>query len=326
MKQFLQNKPFVYSLVLIFIVALPFLVGQSGYFITLFVMTSIFVISAMALNLLVGVGGQISVGHAAFLSVGAYVLAILASRFSIPFWILIPITGVITGIIGLVIGLPAVRLKGHFLAVATLGFGLSIPQIALNWESVTMGYSGLAVSRPSLLSSDLTLFYFIVAMTIGIYFLLKNIVNSSLGRAFIAIRDSEVAAEATGINVSFYKTIMFVLSAFFTGIAGGLYAYWFGFVSPDDFPLTISLLLLAMVVIGGLGSLLGSVVGAILFTIIPHFTDKLVGMTDIVIGLAVVLVILFRPDGIASIKELFKKKTTKNELNPVKEEKINADV
>lgn len=294
---------------------------------TLFVMTSIYIISAMALNVLIGVGGQISVGHAAFLSIGGYALAIMTSKLGLPFWLVIPLSGVITGLIGLVIGLPAVRLKGHFLAVATLGFGLSIPEIALNWDSLTGGYSGLAVSRPTLLSTDLSLYYFIAAVTFASFFILKNIIKSSLGRAFIAIRDSEVAAQATGINVPFYKAILFVISAFFTGIAGGLYAYWFGFVSPEDFPLTISLLLLAMIVVGGLGSLPGAVIGAVLFTILPHFTDKFVGLTDIMIGLAVVFVILFRPNGITSLKDLitFKKREQKQFI-PTKEEKVNADI
>lgn len=285
----------------------PFLVGQSSYFMTLFVMVCIYMISAMSLNLLVGYGGQISVGHAGFLAVGSYAVALLVYYFHWPIWLVLPLAGVITGVISLVIGLPAVRLSGHFLAVATLGFGLSIPQITLNWDSITKGFTGLSVKRPDFLASDTSLFYLIVILTVLITWVLTNIVKSGIGRAFIAIRDSEVAAQATGINVSFYKTIMFVLSAFFTGIAGGIYAYWIGYVSPSDFSIVSSMLLLGMVVVGGLASIPGAIIGAILFTVLPHFTDAYIGITNIVIGIAVVIVIYFRPDGLVSLINLFKK-------------------
>ncbi|HHY20403.1 MAG TPA: branched-chain amino acid ABC transporter permease [Bacilli bacterium] len=291
----------------------PFLFGNSSYYLSLLVMACIYMISTMALNLLVGYGGQISVGNAAFLSIGSYAVAILANKFGLSIILLLPLSGLITALIGLVIGIPAVRLSGHFLAVATLGFGISIPSIALNWESLTNGYSGLAVMRPSFLSSDLQFFYVIVGMTVLITWLLTNIIKSSMGRAFIAIRDSEIAALAIGVNVSLYKTIMFAISAFFTGIAGGLYAYWLGYVSPADFNIVTSFLLLAMVIVGGIASIPGSIIGALLFTVIPHFADSYIGITNIVIGIAVVLTILFRPNGLVSLGSIFKKK--KSALN-----------
>lgn len=309
MKRLLKNKRILISLLIIFTLAFPLLVGKSGYFMTLFVMMCVYVISSMALNLLVGYGGQISVGNAAFLIIGGYTVAILSGNYGLPIWLLIPLAGIVTGVIGLVIGIPAVRLSGHFLAVATLGFGLSVPQIALNWDSVTNGYAGLQVARPSLLSSDIQFFYLIVIITMIIVWLLTNIVKSGLGRAFVAIRDSEVAAQANGINIAFYKTVMFVISAFFTGIAGGLYAYWIGFVSPDDFTVVTSLLLLAMIVVGGMASIPGAIIGAVLFSIIPHFTDSFVGITNIVIGVAVIVVIMFRPNGIVSLFDFLKKQS-----------------
>lgn len=306
MKEILQDKKTYLILVVLFMFAFPYLVEQSSYLMTLFAMACIYSISAMSLNLLTGYGGQVSVGNAGFLSVGAYTVAILISKLDLSFWLAFPLAGIVTAIIGLLIGLPAVRLSGHFLAVATLGFGLSIPQIALNWETLTAGYNGMAVKRPSFFSSDLSFFYVIVVSTIFITWLIYNIVKSRMGRTFIAVRDSEIAAQATGINVSFYKTVMFVISAFFTGLAGGLYAYWIGFVSPNDFTIVSSFLLLAMIVVGGLGSIPGAIIGALLFTIIPHFTNTFVGVTNIVIGIAVVLVIFFRPEGIISFKDLLK--------------------
>jgi branched-chain amino acid transport system permease protein len=128
-----------------------------------------------------------------------------------------------------------------------------------------------------------------------------------MGRAFTAIRESEIAAQATGINVPFYKTLMFVISAFFTGVAGGLYGYWFGFVSPNDFTAFTSFLLLGMIVVGGLASIPGAIIGAIVFTVLPELTKSFIGLTNIIIGLAIVLVILFRPNGLLSLLGLFKK-------------------
>ncbi|NSL50513.1 branched-chain amino acid ABC transporter permease [Bacillus sp. P2(2020)] len=301
------NHKLWFYLVLTFSISFPFLFGQSGYFLSLFILICILSIASMSLNLLVGFGGQVSVGNAGFLMIGSYTVAILSNTFQLPFWLLLPLAGVITGIIGLAIGIPAVRLSGHFLAVATLGFGISIPQIALNWDSVTNGYAGLSVSRPAILSSDLSLFYFIVFMTIAIFWFIKNIVYSPFGRAFIAIRDSEVAAQTIGINISFYKAMMFAISAFFTGISGGLYAYWYGFVSPNDFSIMTSLLLLAGIIVGGLASIPGAIIGAVFLTLIPHFTAAYNGMTNIVIGSLVILIIMFKPDGIVHFFDFLKK-------------------
>ncbi|MCQ6279531.1 branched-chain amino acid ABC transporter permease [Bacillus sp. EB600] len=271
---------------------------------TIFVTICIYAMTSMALNLLIGFGGQISVGHAGFLSVGGYSVAILSTKLGLPFIIAFPASGVITAIIGLLIGLPAVRLSGHFLAVVTLGFGISVPLIALNWDSLTGGYSGVSVSRPEWLSSDLQFFYVVAVIIVLSTCLLHNILKGRMGRAFIAIRESEVAAQATGINISFYKTLMFVISAFFTGLAGGLYGYWFGFVSPNDFTVVTSFLLLAMIVVGGLASLPGAMIGAVIFTVIPELTRSFIGATNIMIGAAVVLFILFRPLGFVSLLKL----------------------
>lgn len=306
MNQLLNSKKTGLIVLCSFLIVLPFLVGQSSYFLTLFAIMFVHIIAAMSLNLLIGYGGQISVGNAGFLSVGGYTVAILASKLGLPFWAAFPLSGIITGLVGLLIGLPAVRLSEHFLAVVTLGFGLSIPLILMNWESLTGGYNGMAVMRPDLFSSDLSFFYVIVVVTLIIIWLMHNILKGRLGRAFIAIRDSEVAAQAAGINVSFYKIVMFVISAFFTGLAGGLYAYWIGFVSPDDFTLVTSLFLLAMIVVGGLASIPGAIIGAVIFSLISHFTADFIGMNNIITGIAVALVILFRPRGIVSLIELFK--------------------
>ncbi len=316
MKNIILNRRSVILVFALLLVVYPFLVGQSSYFMGLVAMTAIYAIAAMSLNLLTGYGGQISVGQGGFLMLGTYTTAVLSVKLGVPIWVTIPSAGVVAALVSLIIGLPAVRLKGHFLAVATLGFGLSIPEIALNWESVTEGYSGLPLMRPEAVSGDLAFFYVILGVAMVVTWLLLNIAHSRLGRAFLAIRDSEVAAAATGINVAGYKTVMFMISSFFTGIGGGLYAYWVGYVSPDDFTIMTSFFLLAMIVVGGLGSIWGAIIGAILFTVIPHFADAYVGITNLVIGVAVVLIILFRPAGLISLGELFRKRRDDSQEEP----------
>lgn len=289
-------------------------------------MTCIYIISSLSINLLVGFGGQISVGNAGFLAIGGYTVAIVSNMFGLPIWLTLPLSGIITGLVSIVIGIPAVRLSGPFLAVATLGFAVSVPQIALNWESLTNGYSGLSVNRPMLVTSDTEFFYVIAGLTLLICWMLKNIIKSGMGRAFVAIRDSEVAAEANGINVAFYKTVMFAVSAFFTGIAGGLYSYWIGYVSPDDFSIVSSLILLAMIVVGGIGTISGSIIGAILLTVIPHFTDSYIGVTNVAIGIAVVIIILFRPKGLVSIYDSIKNRKKEIGVKPPSRGGIETDV
>lgn len=294
-----MKKLFLVLLILLALV-FPFLVGFSNYYLTLAFMMSIYIIAALGLNLLLGYGGQVSVGQAGFLMIGSYTVAILSSRIGIPFVLALLLSGVVTALIGVIIGLSAARLKGHFLAVVTLGFGISVPLIVLNWSSLTGGYSGMAVTKPEIIFGIPFYYVAILVMLISIV-VIYNIVHSSLGRAFIAIRDSEVAAQSMGINVPLYKLYMFVISAFFTGIAGGMYAYWFGFVSPNDFTLATSFLILAMVVVGGLASIPGAIIGAALLSVVPHYTDQFVGVTNLVIGALMVLIILFLPKGLVSL-------------------------
>ncbi|SER86835.1 branched-chain amino acid ABC transporter permease [Psychrobacillus sp. OK032] len=303
-----MKKIIIYTVIL-FMLMYPLLVGFSNYYLTIFFMMSVYVITALGLNLLLGFGGQVSVGQAGFLMVGAYSVAILSSKVGLPFIVTLPLAGIITGIVGLIIGLSAARLKGHFLAVVTLGFGISVPQIILNWQGLTGGYSGMSVAKPTFIFG-IHFYYVVVLITLFIIFIIYNLVNSSLGRAFIAIRDSEVAAQSMGINVPLYKLLMFVISSFFTGVAGGLYAYWFSFVSPNDFTLATSFLILAMVVVGGLASIPGAIIGAMVLSLIPHYTDQFVGLTNLIIGVLMVFIILVRPNGLASIKKMSFKNLT----------------
>ncbi len=271
----------------------------------------IYIIMTMGLNLLVGFGGQISIGQASFLAIGAYTSAICTIALGMPFWLTLPLSGVFTALIGFFVGLPAVRLSGHLLAVATLGFGAAIPELLLKWDTLTGGFSGLTLDKPSIFGfsfdTDFKMYYLLLVVTVVITWLIYNLIRSRFGRAFIAIRESEVAATATGINVPFYKVLMFTISAFYTGIAGGLYANFVGYITPHDFNISISLIVLAMVVLGGVASIPGSYLGAMLLTMIPQLTSGIPGLSLILMGVAMVLIILFLPNGLISINQRWKK-------------------
>src|SRR5699024_9429905 len=198
MKKLMDKKIWIILLLLVCGI-FPFISGQSSYYLTVFVMILVYVITAMSLDLLIGFGGQISVGHAGFLAIGSYAVALLTIHFHMPFIISIIAAGIIAGLLGFIIGLPAVRLSGQFLAVVTLGFGLSIPQILLYFDQFTGGYSGLTITRPTWMANKLVLFYIVLAITGLIIFMLQNIIHSCLGRVFVFIRDSELTAQATGV-------------------------------------------------------------------------------------------------------------------------------
>lgn len=304
----IEGKHMVLMLIVLFLGIFPFLVKQSDYWLTFMVMMGIYALVAVALNIMIGYGGLISIGHAGFLMIGTYTVAILTDKFNLPFLLIFLLSGLMAALVGLLIALSALKLSGHFLAVVTLGFGLSVPVIAMNWNSLTKGYSGMLVAKPALLENKLYLYYFIILSLLIFLTFIYNILKSNIGRVFNAIKESEIAARSSGINTTYYKGLMFVLSSFFTGIAGGLYAYWIGFVGPTDFPITTSFLLLAMIVVGGMNSFYGPILGAVLFSMIPHFTDKFTGITNIVIGLTLVLVILIRPNGLVTIFDRFRLK------------------
>jgi len=297
-------------LLTLILMLIPAFIGGQKHLLTIACLVLIYAIITMSLNLLMGFGGQISIGHASFMAIGAYASAIFTLKLGFPFWIALPVSGFFTALIGFGVGLPAVKLKGPFLAVATLGFGVAIPELTMKWDKLTGGFSGMFPEKPVLLGytfkSDLSLYYLIAVVTLLCTWLIRNLINSRIGRAFVAIRESEVAATAMGINVPIYKALMFSISAFFTGVAGSLYAHYIGFISPFDFNIGISLTLLAMVVVGGFASIPGSFIGALVLTLIPEFTNHVAGLSLVVTGAALILVTLFFPDGLVSIRSKLK--------------------
>ncbi len=268
-------------------------------------MSAIFCLVAVALNLLTGYSGQISLGHAGFLMMGEYVSALLTLKLGLSFWFALPLSGIMVGLVGLLIGLPAVRLTGNLLAVATLGFGLAVPEVILKWSNVTNGATGLSPTRPHIgafvLNADLFYYYLIFFCLIIELMIIQSLLNQKTGRAWQALRDSERAATVVGVNIQQYKTIVFVFSAGFTGIAGSLYAHYVNFISPGDFSMEDSFLFLAMIVVGGLGSLSGSIIGAVVLTVIEQVSGNWGHFSVLIVGIVMLCSVLFFQKGLASV-------------------------
>ena len=279
-------------------------------------MAGIATIVALGLNLLTGSAGLVSLGHAAFFAVGAYTAGYLASRLGFPFWMTITISGVVTGTVGLVVGMPALRLKGIYLALATLAFQMIVAHVALRWDGVTGGANGMAVPPPAVggfVFGDAVRFYYLTASVAVLAALsMVNVMRSRYGRALVAIRDSDVAAEAMGVNLARFKTLAFGISAAYAGVAGSLFAHFLGYIGPDHFSVLLSIEYLTMIVVGGMGSILGSILGAFVLTLLPEVLRfvleavrsagadlMLPDVRAMVIGLVLILILVFEPQGLA---------------------------
>lgn len=303
-----QSKGFWLSIGLAFIVffVIQFLIvsGQlNPFYQNMFYLICINIILAVSLHLIIGITGQFSIGHAGFLSVGAYASAIITMKLGMPFWLAIITGGIAAALSGLVIGIPSLRLRGDYLAIATLGFGEIVRIVLLNIEYVG-GASGMQVSHL------VTWPWVFFAMFISIL-AIRNFTNSTHGRACISIREDEIAADAMGINTTYYKVVAFIIGAFFAGIAGGLYAHNFYIINPTNFGFLKSFDILIYVVLGGLGSLSGSVIAAILLTLISTFLQDYPETRMIIYSLVLIIMMLYRPQGLMGTKELtsfFKKR------------------
>lgn len=225
------------------------------------------IIVAAGLNLLVGFTGQISLGHAGFFAIGAYGTVVLMIKAGFPFLLALPCSALIAAAFGFLLGLPALRLEGPYLAIATLGFGLTITKV-IGRINLFGGREGLhapdIVIASFVIDTDKEFYYLLITITILLLLFMRNLIKTRVGRAFIAIRDADIAASTMGVNIVFYKTLAFAVSAFYAGIAGGLYAFVLKFIEPEIFTLMMSILFLAMIVVGGLGSMMGSITGAAL--------------------------------------------------------------
>jgi branched-chain amino acid transport system permease protein len=239
-------------------------------------------IAVLGLNLLTGFNGQISLGHSAFYAVGAYTAAILMDKLDWPYWATLPAAAIFSFVVGYLFGLPALRLEGHYLALATFALALSVPQILkYKWlEDLTGGVQGIVLSKPEVpfglpLSDDQWLFYYCLIVMLILYWAAANLLKSRSGRAMMAIRDYHIAADTMGIDTSLYKAVTFGISAAYTGIAGALSASAIAFVAPDSFNFFLSIKFLIGLVVGGVGSLAGSVVGGIFYVLVDNSAQAL---------------------------------------------------
>jgi branched-chain amino acid transport system permease protein len=262
---------------LIFLFTLPLYLPS--YNIYLFNVILVHVILAVGLNILVGYTGQISLGHAGFFAIGAYGTALIMTHLHFPFLAAIIIAGLIAALFGFIIGLPALRLEGPYLAIATLGFGLTIMHIIGRWDifggrmgikapPLDLGIPGSAYSM--VLEGDVKIYYLILSIAVLMIVGARNLMKTRVGRAFVAIRDDDIAAEVMGVNLTIFKTMSFAVSAFYAGVAGGLYGFVVSFFDPFSFNLILSIIFLVMVVVGGLGSVLGAIMGAVLITYLQY--------------------------------------------------------
>ncbi len=302
-------------LALIILLLLPLFLGKYSVF--LLCLLAIYALVSLGLNLLMGYTGQIAAGHAGFLAIGAYFTAIVSESVQwLPCPIILFLAGIFTGIIGFFLGIPILRLKGFYIAMATLAFGVVVSEVILQWSSLTGGDDGFSVPTARIagfaFDSDFKLFYLIIPVTIIMTILAKNLVNGYIGRAFIALRESEVAAQTIGIDLAKYKTIAFAISAFYTGVAGGLFAYLITFLSPDAFTIELSMDFIAMIVIGGMGSILGSIIGAVILTGMQQILAGLLDLQILIFGLSLIIFMIFMPGGISRMLFNLKARFVKN--------------
>lgn len=293
----------------VFIIGFPVLI-RNPYYLSIMTIIGIHGLIAVGLSLLLGYAGQLSLGHAAFYGLGAYTSGILTAKFGFPVWAGFLASIALTLAFSIIIGIPSLRLKGNYLAVATLAFGVIVFILFQELVELTGGPSGLTgIPRISIfrITFDTELKYYFLAWTILIVILLAslNIIYSRIGRALKSIHGSELAANAMGVNTSLYKIQIFLLSGTYAGIAGFLYAHYVRFVNPDPFNLFFSILLVMMVAIGGMRNIWGSLIGAALFTILPELLRSVSYIQTVLYGLVLLLIMLFMPkglvDGIISI-------------------------
>jgi branched-chain amino acid transport system permease protein len=294
------------ALFVIFLVVVNALIGSkiiSNYYNKIIMLIGINIILAVSLNLATGYLGQLPLGHAGFMAVGAYSSAIFMKGVAavLPLGVALPlgliISGIVAGIFGFIIGIPALRLKGDYLAIITLGFSLIIKVILTNIDSV-LGFN-FTYGASSLKSIPKTTTFLDAFICVGIVcFVIHAMMKSRHGRAVLSIRENEIAAESCGINTTYYKTMAFVMSAFFAGVAGSLYAGYIGILNPSNFDFMKSIDILVMVVLGGMGSMIGSVISAVVLTALPEFLRAFTVYRMVAYSLLLIVVMIFRPTGL----------------------------
>ncbi|MEQ9642922.1 MAG: branched-chain amino acid ABC transporter permease [Alphaproteobacteria bacterium] len=299
-----------------------------AYELNLLITIGIYGIAALGLNLLVGFTGQISLGHAAFFGFGAFSSALLNNNFEIPVLIAIPLAGLMTTAIGMIVGLPAARIRGLYLAIATLASEFILEDFFARADWFSGGAAGALANSPEffgfVFDTDRSYYYVVLVFMVVMYLLASNMLRTRDGRAFVAVRDHYLSAEVMGINLTHYRVLSFGVSSFYAGVAGALYAHYLQFVSVEGFTILLSIQFLAMIIIGGLGSVMGTLMGTAFMVLLPEVMEALVSYASDVtpdsqflsdglpyikegaIGLAIILFLIFEPDGLANRWRLIK--------------------
>jgi len=298
------------------LLAWPLVVKSEYLWITMQIIIA--VIGAVGLNILTGFTGQISLGQGAFLGVGAYTSAYITAKMGLPFWVGVPAAGVVTAMAGMIFGVPSLRLKGLYLAIATLASQFILEWVFLRWEPVTGGSYGIVVPRPSIggyvFDTDRSFYYIVLIIAAVMVLFAANLMRTRTGRAFMAVRDHYISAEIMGINLFKYRILSFAVSSFYAGVAGALYGHSLRYVSSEQFNIGVSITYLAMIIIGGLGSILGSIYGAVFMMLLPklltvvttNLSASFPGIAEVAIaleqgvfGAIIILFLVFEPDGLA---------------------------
>ncbi len=319
------KKKALYVIVIVLLV-FPFIVSAYPYLLRTSIVALLYVVLALSLNFVLGFAGQLSMGHSAFYAIGAYVTALLMVNFNMSFWIAFILSAIVAGIFGLLLGMPTLRLKGDYLAITTIGFGEILRLILVNWTEVTRGPAGIpGIPSPKIfgfiIKDNIGYYYIILLLAFFTIFISSRLLHSRLGQGFIAVRDDETAAEAMGINSTYLKILAFVLGAAIAGMAGSFFATFIHYVNPDNFTYMESVSILCMVVLGGLGSIPGVILGAILLTILPEALRGIATYRYAIYGLLLILMMINRPGGMINMDRL--KGGRKNEDSGSKESNKN---
>ena len=304
------------------VLAIPFVLPN--YRIFQLTLVLVYAIALLGLNILTGYNGQISLGHGAFYAIGAYTAAIMMDKMGAPYWITLPIAGLICLVAGFLFGLPALKLEGHYLALATFALGVALPQLLKykHLEHWTGGVQGIVITKPDApfgipLNPDQWLYFFSLVVLLFMFWIGWNLLRGRIGRAMLAIRDQPIAAEAMGINTSIYKSLTFGVSAMFTGVAGGLGAIAIQFVAPDSFSVFLSITFLVGIVVGGLASISGAIFGGIFIQFIPNIADQISKSAPWAIyGIFLILCMYFLPFGFAGWIRITRARFAAKRVNP----------
>jgi len=292
------------SVLLVFLFCLLAPLYLKNYPLFVLSLTVVNVIAVVGLGLVMGNAGQISLGHAGFAAIGAYTTALLVANLDFSFWVAMPLAALLAALFGYVLGLPALRLGPLYVSMVTFGFGLIVVIIVQNWYELANGPNGMAVPPPVLLGYELFPRQFHVAIVVVaalLFLLARNILDSKQGRAFIAIRESEIAARGMGINLAHYKTTAFALGAFYAGVSGALFAGLAQFVNPDAFVFPVSILYVTMSILGGIDSLVGAAIGGAMLTVLPELLRGTADYKDFLTGFLLLLLLIFLPEGIVGL-------------------------